>query len=623
MPKRAVLISSPADAGPAAASPGGVELPTVPHVIAIASDPALLELLRGSLQAQQRVWRADDLPAAAELLFAAPASVLLVDAAVTTHETPRLVEQVSQQFPGLPVLVTGRRDDETSLSALISSGAVFRFLHKPLSADRVRTFVDAAVRRLAEQPPTPSPVAPAPAPERSARPGGTTSPGRSWPLPVLLAAVAIVAVVAALAMRQPAEQRPPGVEAGRTAPPPPVVAPGNPAERGPTAAAAAPDPAVTALLSAAAVAVAQGRLVEPVDDSAVVLYRRALALDPANAEARGGLDQVAGMLLDAAEGQLAEGTLTEAAVALDAARAVSPQHPRLQAVSAALARARTQRAALPVAPAGVPAPPPVREGAAERDRRERFERALAAASDALARGEAAQATERLEQARGTGLDPDSVARLQAQVDALRAATERADRERLLALANQRLAQGRLLEADSARHYLDLLRAADPAFPGADQTAAMLGERLLADARGALAAGRPADALRLVAAAESGFAPAAETARLRADLALAEARARAAAEVLPESSLVRVRYAPPAYPQRAAARDIEGWVDVEFTVATDGSTRGARVLAASPPGAFDDAVLAAIANWRYQPRVIGGQPVEQRVALRLQFRLDGR
>ena len=51
--------------------------------------------------------------------------------------------------------------------------------------------------------------------------------------------------------------------------------------------------------------------------------------------------------------------------------------------------------------------------------------------------------------------------------------------RLLALANQRIAQGRLLEpaGDSARHYTDLLLAADPGFAGLAETESLLAARL--------------------------------------------------------------------------------------------------------------------------------------------------
>jgi protein TonB len=77
---------------------------------------------------------------------------------------------------------------------------------------------------------------------------------------------------------------------------------------------------------------------------------------------------------------------------------------------------------------------------------------------------------------------------------------------------------------------------------------------------------------------------------------------------------------PAYPARARERGTEGWVDLEFTVATDGTTQDAVVRAAEPAGTFDRAALDAVKRWRYEPRVVGGNVVEQRVEARLRFRL---
>ena len=74
-------------------------------------------------------------------------AVLLIDAALADHDTKTLVTQVHQQFPDLAIIVAGRRDDEHELAPLVSEGVIFRFLHKPASAERIRNFVDATQRR--------------------------------------------------------------------------------------------------------------------------------------------------------------------------------------------------------------------------------------------------------------------------------------------------------------------------------------------------------------------------------------------------------------------------------------------------------------------------------------------
>ena len=89
-------------------------------------------------------------------------------------------------------------------------------------------------------------------------------------------------------------------------------------------------------------------------------------------------------------------------------------------------------------------------------------------------------------------------------------------------------------------------------------------------------------------------------------------------VVSAASLRRVRSADPVYPQRALAQLVSGWVDLEFTVATDGSVQDIVVVAAEPAGTFDAAAIAAVRRWRYAPVVLNGAPVEQRARQRVRF-----
>ncbi|MBK8133528.1 MAG: TonB family protein [Gammaproteobacteria bacterium] len=81
---------------------------------------------------------------------------------------------------------------------------------------------------------------------------------------------------------------------------------------------------------------------------------------------------------------------------------------------------------------------------------------------------------------------------------------------------------------------------------------------------------------------------------------------------------------PAYPSRALARGIEGYVVLEFTVTAAGTTRDLRVLEASPRNVFDAAALAAAREFRYQPRIQGGAPVDvPGVRSRIRFQIRPR
>jgi protein TonB len=84
-------------------------------------------------------------------------------------------------------------------------------------------------------------------------------------------------------------------------------------------------------------------------------------------------------------------------------------------------------------------------------------------------------------------------------------------------------------------------------------------------------------------------------------------------------LVRV---PPQYPERAAQQGKEGRVLVEFTITKSGSVKDAKVIAAEPPGIFDSAAVKSVLQWKYNPKVENGKPVEQRgMKTSVVFKLD--
>ncbi|MDR0781726.1 MAG: energy transducer TonB [Pseudomonadales bacterium] len=86
-------------------------------------------------------------------------------------------------------------------------------------------------------------------------------------------------------------------------------------------------------------------------------------------------------------------------------------------------------------------------------------------------------------------------------------------------------------------------------------------------------------------------------------------------------LVRIQ---PDYPQRALSRNIEGWVQVQFTITETGSVADAKVVASDPPNMFDDAAIKAILRWRYNPMIEDGTPVARPgMQTILRFNLDGK
>ena len=86
-------------------------------------------------------------------------------------------------------------------------------------------------------------------------------------------------------------------------------------------------------------------------------------------------------------------------------------------------------------------------------------------------------------------------------------------------------------------------------------------------------------------------------------------------------LVRVN---PQYPERAAMRGVEGWVEVEFTIGRAGGVEDARVVRSEPSSIFNRAALRAIRKWKYNPKIEEGTAIERPgVRVRLKFELkDG-
>ena len=83
-------------------------------------------------------------------------------------------------------------------------------------------------------------------------------------------------------------------------------------------------------------------------------------------------------------------------------------------------------------------------------------------------------------------------------------------------------------------------------------------------------------------------------------------------------MVRV---PPQYPERALQRGIEGRVLVEFTISKSGSVKDAKVVAYEPSTIFNKAALKAVRQWKYNPKIVNGKPVEQPgVRIAIPFRL---
>ena len=75
-----------------------------------------------------------------------------------------------------------------------------------------------------------------------------------------------------------------------------------------------------------------------------------------------------------------------------------------------------------------------------------------------------------------------------------------------------------------------------------------------------------------------------------------------------------------YPARALATNIEGWVELSYTVGPDGSVSNIKVLNSTPPRTFESSASKAVSRLRYQPVVQGGKAISVGTQVRIVYRV---
>jgi len=173
---------------------------------------------------------------------------------------------------------------------------------------------------------------------------------------------------------------------------------------------------------------------------------------------------------------------------------------------------------------------------------------------------------------------------------------------------------------SGRSALDYLAEWSTPDEQKEQLTGELVDALIAEAKINIGLGLLPITETLLDAADELAGDKAELAVLRESLERAFFEAEAS-KLISTNDLVRVTTVQPHYPQRARTRAISGWVEVKFTVTKSGETDEIEVSRSEPPSIFDDAAVAAVEQWTFEPRVFRGQRIDQRSAVRLVFRLD--
>jgi len=276
-------------------------------VVLLSADEQIFETTRNAIGEEHRVWRAYTAEEAIDQLVSGRSGVLVIDLGTSALEPVGLVRQVTQQFPDLVVVATGRQTDAPLLGSTISEGLVYRFMHKPLSPNRAGMFLDHAIRWHAERREQSSIV-------QVLLPTVTQLPPRVerryWYGAAVGVLALIVGLVVYLVQREPieapvGEARPQG-----TGIPPEI------------------------LLPRADAALQAGRLEAPADDNALDLYRDVLLAQPNDAAAHTGLERATGLVLAQAHAESVAGRADEARRLVRRVLGVDPANPLALAMQA-------------------------------------------------------------------------------------------------------------------------------------------------------------------------------------------------------------------------------------------------------------------------------------------------
>jgi protein TonB len=324
------------------------------------------------------------------------------------------------------------------------------------------------------------------------------------------------------------------------------------------------------LLAKAQSRLAQNRLLTPSNDNARYYYEMALSKDPGNAVAQQGLETIASKLtllarleIDRGEFQVAENLLADARRLVPTSAEINATYTALQVAKDRVAQQRREAA---------------QRAAAERAAAER------AAAERLAEERAAiQAAER---ATAETTTADSSVAEQAAADP--------------SAAEMTAVQQVAVDTPAIEPKAVERPAAEPSMaePATDESPAAATE---------MASGPADDAAN---AATSGDAAQPEQ--------VVTAPAAAPVSV---SSLNRTKYVAPKYPRGAQRRGITGWVDVVFTVDTDGTVAEVTIRNSEPGETFVASAVKAVEGWEFEPVVEDGVAVRKVAGVRMLFAME--
>lgn len=654
----------------AAAARDVVDLPPESLVV-LTHDSELLQTLRAVATEHEISTVGAEADLAAHLLDD-HAGVAVLDTAAVTTPISQLADRLKTQFPDLVLVVAGHASEQSQLANQITRGTVYRFLHKPVSEQRVRLFVNAAWRRHGVEHAEIIEATASNLRKPMWAPPKPTKKSVQWMGIGAGAAVALLAIVW-LATRDTSP------ESTTT-----TTSTGAPANAGSSEAE------FESLLARADAALRAGALTAPPAENAVDLYREALKRKSDDQRPVIGIERVLDRLLTSAEKAFVDKRLDEAQRLTDIARSIEPEHPRVAFLTTyigqerermVLQQARQAAASGKVGDAinlldrasitgGTAQVAEARNELAQRQKvddrvndflkrandrikrnaliepaqdnaryyiesaraiapndsnvrtaqRQLTDKIVAQARSAISAGNADEAEKWIKAADDSGVGRDEITSLTRETQRVRIAVRAESMAKLSQSFNQRLAQGRLVEPanDSAKYYLTQLSLAEANHPSTVLARQALGSKLLEEARSSITRQDFAAARRWMSEAREIGVDESGTASIEREITNAQTNAQRQYDVVTASALTRVRYSAPEYPEAASQKGTEGFVDIIFTVHSDGTVGDVTVAGAEPAGVFEQAAMSSVRKWRYQPVVRDGRAVDQRARVRIKF-----
>ena len=370
-------------------------------ITVLTDDAALADAIHDAAAANHPVATASTPDEAIELAAHDRCGILITDQLSALSTQGRMTERLREAEPALVVIAVGSGGDHDGLISLLSAGIVDRLMIKPVTPSLAQIVLKSAVQQhrtlqgpgtalALVEPRSIEPECPQPEPavvlvelqrhaandltEVRLRPSpaevvvpasmvatGPPSPRIDIPRRAWIAVIAALLAVAGL-MSWMAPERKPAID---------------------------PQALIANNLAAAQRAFREGHALEPRGQSAFDRYNTVLSLDPANAAARQGIDQIADRFATQAGMAIARGQVAAAIVALDSIRRVRPEHRQLRDLQAQLVAAQeTFAATVPERAQPAAQPPPKVAPAAAPTLQQKVEaqaRAIAQAAEALKR----------------------------------------------------------------------------------------------------------------------------------------------------------------------------------------------------------------------------------------------